>query len=243
MRDAYDKLFQKYNKEEFFRDSIEEIIFICADKLQNNWDQLKSKVLSNQEVYIRGYGRDALGTKAFIVLYKYLFQNEKVSKDPTNNAKPSRILMELTGLCKVVKSDRKEKERIQNYQVSHLFGRTKNPLLFTAGWNIAYIPKYIDPFTGHETQGAYRNEFQKLFEAKIFERFGQFVNDYNSFFINNISSRLEDALALTQQELDMPEDLFEDFRARAISELSEIKATNKHLECQVAFQKGTAYYN
>lgn len=222
MIDAYDNLFLKYNKDEFFKDSIEEIIFVPTDKLEQNWLNIKHKLLHNEELYIRGYGRNAAGTNAFIVLYKYLFQNEKIKKDPTNNAKPTTTLTELTGLCKVVKNDNIKKERIQNYQVSHLFGKTKNPLLFTAGWNIAYIPKYIDPFTGHETQGKYRLEFQKLFEAKISEKFGYYINDYNIFYQQNIKDNLADALALTKQELGMSDILFEDFKISAKSELSEI---------------------
>ncbi len=100
MRDAYTKLFERIDVHEFFKIAINDITYIEEEKIRIQWDELKERVFNNGEIYIRGYGRDAV--------------------------------------------------------------KTKNPLLFGCGWNIAYIPKYIDPFTGHETQGCYSEEFKKI---------------------------------------------------------------------------------
>jgi hypothetical protein len=40
-----------------------------------------------------------------------------------------------SGFSKTVRGDSERK--IQNYQVTHIFGRTKNPFLFSAPWSIA----------------------------------------------------------------------------------------------------------
>lgn len=222
MKDAYDNLFKYYNKEEFFRNSLEEIIYISEEEVRKNWIETIDKLTSNKEIYIRGYGRDGAGTQAFITLYKYLFRNENVKKDQTNNAKPTRIIANLTGLSKIIKKEVNGFERIQNYQISHLFGRTKNPLLFTSAWNIAYIPKYIDPFTGHETQGQHKTEFQKLFDEKNRLKFNDYLKEYNLFVTDKVQPYFKDSLQLTKQELKMNKSDFNDFKNSAIAELSII---------------------
>ena len=73
-----------------------------------------------------------------------------------------------------------------NYQVSHLFGRTKNPLLFTSPWNIAYIPKYLDPFTGHESQGIHSTEFKNIFNQLIAKKFEPYIQDYHNFIDEHV---------------------------------------------------------
>ena len=61
---------------------------------------LKNKVYSNQEVYIRGMGRDATGTKYMLEVHKSLFGNSNIKKDPSNNTHPTKILENLTGFSK-----------------------------------------------------------------------------------------------------------------------------------------------
>lgn len=222
MKDAYDRLFARYPKEEFFKDSIEEVIFVSPDALYKNWEEQKQKLLNNGELYIRGYGRDGTGTHFFLTLYRNLFSNSNIKKDPTNNARPTKVLSELTGYCKVIRTDNAKKERVQNYQVSHLFGRTKNPLLFTAAWNVAFIPKYLDPFTGHETQGAHRSEFQKMFDAILRARFKDYIEDYNSFIFEEVAPRLEEALLVTKNELGISDKGLVPFRSDSMAELSTI---------------------
>jgi hypothetical protein len=159
MRDSYDILFEHYDRDIFFSESLKSIIYIDESKIKIEWDNLKNRLFNNELTYIRGYGRDAKGTIAFLELYKNLFSNLNIKKDSSNNNVPTILMSRLTGLNKKLKKDTVQQERIQNYQISHLFGKTKNPLLFSAPWNFAYIPKYIDPFTGHETQGEHSRIF------------------------------------------------------------------------------------
>jgi hypothetical protein len=94
-----------------------------------------------------------------------------INFDPTNNQKPSIVIQELTSHRKNV--------TIANYQVSHVFGRTKNVYCFTAPWNIVFIPKIIDPLTGHEAKGDFVDEFQALFRQKVADTFRDQIHEYN----------------------------------------------------------------
>lgn len=223
MRDAYDNLFRKYGKEAFFTDSIDSIIFIADEKSARQWARQKELLLNNGELYIRGYGRDALKTDWFFELYKNLFENNKIKKDSTNNARPTKMLSELTPFCKNTDEGKNDgKERIQNYQVSHLFGRAKNPLLFTAAWNIAYIPKYLDPFTGHESQGEHSADFKSAFNPLLKKRFSGYIKDYNNFINQHVNDSLEEALNTTRRNLRITIHDFARFRKDAKDELSEL---------------------
>ena len=120
---------------------------------------------------IRGYGRDAHGTQLFIDFYRFVFNNSHVKKDSTNNYKPQSNLKKLTGLTR--------NKDIYNYQVSHIWGRTKNIFLFEAPWNVCYTPKIIDPFTGHETKGDLPSDFQKYFIQSAQKKYKKYIEDYN----------------------------------------------------------------
>ena len=222
MIDAYYNLFKKYDKNLFFKDGLEQIIYINEEAIENQWTTIIRKINNNETLFIRGYGRDSAGTNAFLVLYKHLFKNEHIRKDSTNNLEPTKVISHLTGYSKTLKRDRDDKIRIQNYQVSHLFGKTKNPLLFTSAWNIAFIPKYIDPFTGHETQGEYNQEFKTLFHEQNSLRFTKYILLYNDFVEENIHPYLEKALELTKLELLNSNINFNKFKLDAINELSKI---------------------
>ena len=162
---------------------IENTIFPNMEIVEKAWIELRAKITNNQPVYIRGYGRDAHATHLYFDFYKYLFNNECVKKDPTNNAIPQRNIEKLTGL--------KRNRDIFNYQVSHIFGRTKNIFLFEAPWNIAYVPKIMDPFTGHEAKGDLPIKYQALFLQKAVERYEKYVKEYNSLIQGlNISDKI-----------------------------------------------------
>ena len=171
--DAYEIFFEafKMKKEDFYNFGLEHTIFLPDNLVKEYWENLKKRVLENEEVYIRGYGRDAHGTKLYLELHKKLFQNEKVNKDPTNNTRPQKIVQQLTG--------RRRKKDLLNYQVSHIFGMTRNALMFEAPWNIALVPKIIDPFTGHESNGPYAKEYQELFLKTVREKYQDYISEYN----------------------------------------------------------------
>lgn len=161
----------KIEKEALFEWGISSTIFPSIDKVAVEWENLKKRIFDGKTVYIRGYGRDAHGTQLYKNFYVRLLGNTCVEKDPTNNAIPHKLIQRITGL--------KRNDDIYNYQVSHIWGRTKNVFLFEAPWNICYVPKIIDPFTGHETKGIWPLEYQRLFVAKASELYKPFVDEYN----------------------------------------------------------------
>jgi hypothetical protein len=148
-----------------------------------------------------------------------MFGNTNVKKDYTNNAEPTKLLKNLTQFSKTRKP---EKILIVNYQISHLFGKTKNPLLFTCPWNIAYIPKYLDPFTGHETQGEYSKQFKQIILPILKEKFKIYINEYNDIIRNKITDKIEESLKFVKAEAKLNNDEFNRFETDVRNELTEI---------------------
>lgn len=177
MIDSYEKFLTKYvSKEDFFDFGLSETIYIPVDKVEREWLNLKKRILDNKNVFVRGFGRDAAGTHLFLDFYENIFKHSNIVKDPTNNQQPTKLLESLTGL--------KKNKDIRNYQVSHIFGRTKNIFTFTAPWNIVFMPKLLDPFTGHEAKGDMIDEYQKLFQQQSYDKFKSFIDEFNDI-INN----------------------------------------------------------
>lgn len=200
MIDSYEKFLTKYvSREDFFDFGLSETIYISTDKVQEEWSNLKNRIFENESVFIRGFGRDAAGTHLFLEFYEKVFQNNNIVKDPTNNQQPTKLLESLTGL--------KKNKDIRNYQVSHIFGRTKNIFTFTAPWNIVFMPKLLDPFTGHEAKGEMIDEYQKLFQQQSYDKFKPFIDEFNDIItdthlIQSIEDYLEE-LHKTNQDTKM----------------------------------------
>jgi len=198
--DSYEKFLTKYvSKEDFFDFGLSETIYISIDKVQEEWSNLKNRIFENESVFIRGFGRDAAGTHLFLEFYEKVFQNNNIVKDPTNNQQPTKLLESLTGL--------KKNKDIRNYQVSHIFGRTKNIFTFTAPWNIVFMPKLLDPFTGHEAKGEMIDEYQKLFQQQSYDKFKPFIDEFNDIItdthlIQSIEDYLEE-LHKTNEDIKM----------------------------------------
>jgi len=179
MRDSYERFLDTFNiaPAALFRFGIDEIIAIPADRATTEWESLKRRVTSNEPVTIRSFGRQGSNSQLFQDLYETVFGNENVEIDKTNNSAPTKLIRDLTGFAKTKKIGC---EQLRNYQVSHVFGRTKNPFAFTAPWNIVYLPKIIDPFTGHEAKGSLSDEFQVQFRAHMYNMFKPLIEDFNS---------------------------------------------------------------
>jgi hypothetical protein len=188
--DSYEKFLSEYvSKEKFFNFGLSETIYIPLDKVETEWKELKRSIFNNKSVFIRGFGRGAAGTHLFFDFYKNVFQNDNIEKDHTNNQKPTKLLETLTGF--------KKNKDIRNYQVSHIFGRTKNIFTFTAPWNIVFMPKLLDPFTGHEAKGDMIDEYKKLFQRQSYEKFKPFIDEFNDIvtdvnLIKSIKNYFED---------------------------------------------------
>ncbi len=176
-KDSYQEFLSyfKIDKESFFEWGISSTIFPSVDKVKVEWELLKERIFNNKAVYIRGYGKNAHATQLYQNLYANILNNTNVKKDPTNNAVPHKLIERVTGL--------KRNKNIYNYQVSHIGGRTKNIFLFEAPWNICYMPKLMDPFTGHGTKGVWPVEYQKMFFRKARELYKPFIDDYNQLLV------------------------------------------------------------
>jgi hypothetical protein len=200
MRDSYEQLFSRglISKDQLFEFGLSETIYVDVKKAQIEWESLKDKIQFGQEVFIRGFGKNAKGTHLFQKFYENLIGNDNIVKDPTNNAIPTKLLRKWTGYSK---SGGNSFKPIRNYQISHVFGKTKNVYCFTAPWNIVYVPKIIDPFTGHEAQGSYVDEYAQLFKKETFKRFRTIIEDFNQIISNTeFQSHIKTAVGLMRYE-------------------------------------------
>jgi len=227
MRDSYKTFFDyfKIDFKEIIKFGVEiDTIYPDPDKIQTEWRKLIYSIENNEEVYIRGYGRDAHGTALYQELYRILLSNENVKKDSTNNAKPTQLLQNITGFSKTIKKDNGTKERISNYQVTHIFGRTKNPFLFTAPWNIVWKSKMLDPFTGHESKGKNTDDYKKAFIEKAKNLYSQYIDEYNGFVSKYFTNeKLEKAFNKMNFDSKIDEKTFNKFKVDAINELKMIE--------------------
>ncbi|MEC3884620.1 hypothetical protein VKA52_12875 [Halobacillus sp. HZG1] len=195
MLDGYQLFMEKFNidEEEMIEFGINKTIVIPDDQVRKEWEFIKGNIYSGDEkIYVRGYGRNAAGTELYLNLYEKLFGHKNFHMDPTNNTKPTKLLRELSGYSRQEKPTSKY-NRIRNFQVSHIFGRTKNPYLFTAPWNVVYVPKVMDPFTGHESKGELTKKFQERFLNYYYSHFEHYIKEYNSI-MDDLQPKLEDYL-------------------------------------------------
>ena len=192
--DSYLRFLKKFKikEEEFIKYGLDSIIFAPLNKATAEWYKLKKKVFNNEEVSIRGFGRDGANTEILKDIHKDLFKNFKIKRDPSNNLAAINTIKKLTGYY--VKPSKLYKE-IKNYQTSHIFGHTKNALTFTAPWNIIYMPKIFDPFTGHESKGNITKKFKEELKKKTYEKFKILIDDYNKIVdSDNFKDKLKNAL-------------------------------------------------
>lgn len=189
--DSYQRFLSYFNisQDEFLEWGIDAIIYPPIDKVYKEWENLKKRIFGNEVVYIRGYGKNAHGTKLYQDLYSYIFRNNFVKKDANNNTIPTQRIRNMTGL--------KKNRDIYNYQISHIWGRTKNIFMFEAPWNIlCYVPKIMDPFTGHESMGEMTKKYKKLFIDKAYTRYKYFIEDYNTMLAKyNVEEKVNTYIA------------------------------------------------
>lgn len=222
--DAYLKLIEALgiSEEKFAEIGMSNFLPIESDVKKKQWEVNKEKLFTeNAELYIRSYGQRGKNTKLYLELYKNMF-NCKIVVDPNNNKYPSQTLKRNTAYRKNSKSTNPKFTPIFNYQISHLFGRTKNPVLFTALWNLAYIPRYFDPFTGHESKGQVSDGIRDSFKRKVIEENEDFIRDYNNFFSDKIESLFMPAFEKVVKEFSLDESQKTSFYTDAFNELRPI---------------------
>lgn len=227
MRDSYQTFFEhfKIDFSEVIKFGIEiDTIYPDKNKIKKDWVSLIKSIENNEEIYIRGYGRDAHGTALYKELYRILLNNDNIRKDSTNNAKPTQLLQNITNYSKSINKDKGAKLKIRNYQVTHIFGRTKNPFLFTAPWNLVWKSKILDPFTGHESKGKNTNDYKCAFQKKSKELYSEYIDEYNALASKYFAvEKVERAFNKMSLYLTVDKKVFEKFRVDALNELKQIE--------------------
>ena len=161
IRNAYEQFFEIVPKNVFFDFGLKNIITIEKGTVSYEWKRLLNRINNSaKDLFVRDFGRNGNENQNVSKLYKEIF-DVNINFDPTNNAKPKQLLQNLTEFI--------VNKNLENYQISHVFGNTKNVYCFTAPWNLVFIPKIIDPLTGHEAKGDFVGEFQGLFKRFIFK--------------------------------------------------------------------------
>lgn len=175
-----------FSEESFLNWGLDNILFTDKEKAEKEWENIKEKWYSNKDLWIRNSGRNGQSSKLYTDFYAQL--SKTVSFDKTNNDIPAKIIQGVTGYVKYnskshdkITSKNAALNILRNYQVSHIWGHTKNPLLFMAPWNICFVPKMFDPFTGHEAKGPLVDKFQKQFKDKAKNIYSDLIADYNDF--------------------------------------------------------------
>ena len=214
--DSYAQFLEYFDidKKLFYDFGIDNTIYASSEYAYEQWKKLKKQPLENKPLTIRGYGRQGKHTELYFKLYSYLFDNSNINEDKTNNAVPRKNIQAATG--------HRTNITLFNYQCSHIFGHTKNPLLFEAVWNICFTPKLFDPLTGHEAKGPWPEEYQRIFIDKSMHRFEKCILDYNEFVkTQNILERIPRFVETLVGEYDSI--LLEKFQEDALSEWQEIR--------------------
>jgi len=199
MRDSYDRFFEVLgiSERDFFKFGLSEIIHANPNVAATEWKALKKRFISGSCVFIRGFGRNGKNTHLLEAFYATVFRNCSVAVDPSNNKEPTQVLVRLTG------EHKGKGGTLRNYQVSHVFGRTKNPYAFTAPWNVVYIPKIVDPFTGHESKGSRSNQFKAKFQRYIYEQFYELIKDFNKIVTDQaLHKRIRSYMSKVQIDAD-----------------------------------------
>ena len=209
--DSYAQFLEYFDidKKSFYNFGIDNTIYASPDYAYEQWERLKIHLLENKPLTIRGYGRQGKHTELYFKLYSYLFDNNNINEDKTNNAVPRKNIQAATG--------HRTNITLFNYQCSHIFGHTKNPLLFEAVWNICFTPKLFDPLTGHEAKGPWPEEYHRIFIDKATHRFEKCIIDYNEFVkTQNILEKIPRFVETLVCEYDSI--LLEKFQEDALSE-------------------------
>jgi len=184
MLDSYEAFIPEYiSKEEFFRFGLEKTIYIPDEKVKQEWKSLKERVKANKTVYMRGL-KDTGSNQLFYDFYAKVFKNEQVQKDPSNTQNPTKIIEELSGY--------KKSKDLRNYQLTSVFGRSKNILAFTAPWNIVFIPNILDPLLSPDAKGSLAEQYQKVFFEHSFKKFKPYIDEFNDMLTNAHFLRIVD---------------------------------------------------
>ncbi len=191
MIDSYEQFIDGLgiNYEDYLEWGIDNTIYPQDSEIEKFWNDLKSRINSGREIYIRGYGRNGRGNAIIISFYSELGISVKI--DPSNNMKPTQNLQKLTGMRKNID--------IINYQVSHIFGKTKNVYMFECPWNICFVPKMFDPLTGHEAGGKFPIDYKDKWISSIRDKYKAYIDEYNCIMQQKMFSEILESFLIKQK--------------------------------------------
>lgn len=183
--DFYNSFFSQFgiSKAVFIQYGISEIIFPDKDKAYDDWKQKKEDFLRkrNGNFYIRS-DKGERWSKA----YNDIFEGLSVNIDKTKNSKPTRLLEIATNIPK----------KGTPYTCAHIFGKTCNFMLFSALFNICYIPDLYAPFSDAICKKSVVHEhFRKMLLEKVKIEFGDIISEYNSFIRKHCIHKIEDYIS------------------------------------------------
>lgn len=216
IRDAYKKFFDHFHikYDELTDFALEDTIFVDFDIAKKHWEEIKKNILNKKSMVIRNYGRN--GSKN--ILFEKFYESEfgiKVNFDSNNNSIPTQTIEKLT-------SKHKNKEII-NYQVSHVFSNTKNIYLFNAPWNFMFTPKYIDPFTGHESKGPWKEQYSLKLQKKVNDLYNVMIEDYNQILVDlNINKKIDCFVEKLYTENEYDVKIIKKFKNELVKNFSKI---------------------
>jgi len=177
MLDSYEALIPEYiSKEEFFRFGLEKTIYIPDEKVKQEWKSLKERIASNKPVFMRGLKENSTNL-LFFEFYHKVFKNAQARKDPSNTQSITKIIEDLSGL--------KKSKDLRNYQISSVFGRSRNIFAFNAPWNIVYTPNILDHLLGADARGSLAEEYQRVFFEHCFKKFRPYINEFNDILTDS----------------------------------------------------------
>lgn len=72
MRDSYISFLSEFkiSEAQFFEFGLKNTIYIPFDKAKEDWNCLKNKIINDDKVFIRGFGKDAKGTSLYQEFYR-----------------------------------------------------------------------------------------------------------------------------------------------------------------------------
>lgn len=191
-RNSYLEIFRKLNitEKDFYQACNDEIIWPKDEIVERLWKNHLVSINNHEPVVIRSVGR--LGSKSKILKdFIEKVYNINIKFDQTNNAEPTKIIKITTGLTKCSNS---VKGDLANYQVAHVFEeRTSNPYLFSAPWMTCYVPRIIDPFTGHEYVGD-KTFYTQYFMPIVFKNWREYIDEYNEIIKKKTSDKFSEEI-------------------------------------------------
>ena len=178
--DSYRIVFKKLgiSEKKFFDIALETMIFVDPEKVYKETKNIIDGFsVPGNKYAIRKYGKYGSKTSLFIGLYKFLFPTLIFYSE--DNVSPKRIFSKCTGLTIGTNS---ANGNVYNYVLSHIYGKTKNPILYNSPFNYVLCPRMFDPFTGHECSCGWNEHLIKKLRSKVSTKFKKSIVHIQTIF-------------------------------------------------------------